>query len=159
MCDSFIGSYSVIKFYSMTSPARSRCASISVACRQPLNALLWSVERKHLSLLAAHSPAPRDELQNYRNVLYHSLIWSELNYYHCKFHSCIVDVRKTWHTINGNWRCRTGSDGTVSLSVDGRVVSDPAAVAKNLNLFFNRVAIAQNRQIPTVDLEPISYVQ
>lgn len=70
-----------------------------------------------------------------------------------------MDIMKTWQTINGILRSMTGSGGTVRMSVGGSLVSDPAVVEDNFNLFFTSVETDLNSRIPAVATDPLRYVQ
>jgi hypothetical protein len=61
-------------------------------------------------------------------------------------------MKKTWELINmATRKCKKNKDDISCINIDGRTVTDSAAIADKFNSFFINIATEIEKDIPPVD--------
>jgi len=123
------------------------------------NALMNSVkEKRRLYFASLIDPSQLPTYRRYRNMLNNMIKKAKANYYREKFNSCNNDGKTTWRIINsvlGNGGNRASS---LKLHVNGSEVSDPKVLSESFNQHFATVPSVLSDNIPSVDFDPLTYV-
>ena len=123
------------------------------------NALKACTREKHrLYKLSLENSEFIPRYKRYKNTLVNSIRLAKANYYQNKFDRCINDSKSTWKVINKILKPNSKKKDNFSIEIDGEMNSNPEQIAEEFNKHFSSVAPKLAEKIPSVNVDPTSYL-
>ena len=122
------------------------------------NSLKNCIDEKHRLLKLTKSNPLLCEQFNIFCINLKKIIQSAKKAYYCnKFENLSSDIKATWKVINSLIK-PIKSRNSLKLDIDGVVTDDPVILTKSINDHFVSIAPSLASNIPTVNSDPISYM-
>ena len=112
----------------------------------------------YLKYIKKPSQANKSKFTAYRNLFKTLKTKSIQNYYATEFTKYSNDIKKTWNTIRSIINSKPLDVGIETLSVDGHLITDKAAIAHHLNTYFTEVAENLRLKIPSINSNYSDYL-
>lgn len=122
--------------------------------------LIGCIARKHeLYRLSQSDERFKQLYKEYRNTLTTTIRDKKRKYYENKLSDC-RDVKRTWKEINAILRpnAKNYNEKTLSVTVDGETLRDPATVANVFNVHYTSVARNLANRIPATNVDATTFV-
>ena len=97
--------------------------------------------------------------KSYRKVLNRLKLHEKCKFYKDLFLKIGNDTKMLWSVLNSLIKCTNNKLETIELMCDDKIISAPTAVSEQFNNHFVSIGEKVQKQIPSSNIDPLSYVK